>query len=224
MKICKPAMVGLSGTGSLHTGHEPRCQPRGIRILRILSAACVTAGLAGCAGRAPQPVAVVQPQDRYLDCPEIAAEVQANNQRVQELASEEGAKVAQNVAVGVAGLFIWPLWFGMDFQGSAGKEAAALQNRQQYLATLAEQKRCGVEAIKGGSAPTPAAYAPPPVSAAPPPHPPVPTTSAAAANMLTNPPPPSLPIAGSMPEGRVVQFPVTVYNSYHPYWTLGVGR
>jgi len=28
----------------------------------------------------------------------------------------------------------------MDFQDSAGKEVAALQSRQQYLATLAEQK------------------------------------------------------------------------------------
>ena len=34
------------------------------------------------------------------------------------------------------------LWFGMDFQNAAGKEVAALQARQQYLATLAEQ-RCG---------------------------------------------------------------------------------
>ena len=27
--------------------------------------------VAGCAGRAPQPVAVVQPQDRYADCSAI---------------------------------------------------------------------------------------------------------------------------------------------------------
>jgi hypothetical protein len=32
----------------------------------------------------------------------------------------------------------------MDWQGTAGKEIAALQSRQQYLATLAEQKKCGV--------------------------------------------------------------------------------
>jgi len=88
-------------------------------------------------------VAVVQAQDRYMDCPAILIEVQANNKRLQELASEEGWKTAQNVGAGVAGLFIWPLWFGMDFQGTAGKEAAAIQSRQQYLAVLAEQRRCG---------------------------------------------------------------------------------
>jgi hypothetical protein len=66
-----------------------------------------------------------------------------NNQKIQDLGAEEGAKVAQNVAAGVAGLFVWPLWFAMDFQGAASKEVAALQSRQQYLAILAEQKHCG---------------------------------------------------------------------------------
>lgn len=98
---------------------------------------------AGCAGRAPQPVAVVQAGDKTLDCPAIAAEVTANDAKIKELGREEGAKVAQNVAAGVAGLFIWPLWFAMDFQGAASKEVAALQQRQSYLATLAEQKNCG---------------------------------------------------------------------------------
>jgi hypothetical protein len=96
-----------------------------------------------CAGRSPQLVATVQPQDRLMDCAAIMAEVQANNQRVQELATEQGWKVAQNVAAGVAGFVIPVLWFGMDWQGAASKEAQALQSRQQYLATLAEQRGCG---------------------------------------------------------------------------------
>jgi hypothetical protein len=88
----------------------------------------------------PQPVAVVQTQDRYADCAAIAAESEANNQKVTELASEQGLKVGQNIAAGVAGLVVWPLLFAMDFQDSAGKEVAALQSRQQYLTTLAEQR------------------------------------------------------------------------------------
>jgi hypothetical protein len=66
---------------------------------------------------------------------------------------EQGGKVAQNVAAGVAGLIIWPIWFGMDFKDAAGKEVAALQARQQYLTTLATE-RC--------NAPSP----PPPQAAA----------------------------------------------------------
>ena len=70
----------------------------------------------------------------------LAAEIEANNQKVKELASEQGLKVGQNVAAGVAGLVVSPLLFAMDFQDSAGKEVAALQSRQQYLTTLAEQR------------------------------------------------------------------------------------
>jgi hypothetical protein len=101
--------------------------------------------LCACAGRAPQPVAVVQPQDQYADCAAISAEIEANNRRVTELAGEGNFKVVQNVAAGVAGVFVPVLWFGMDWQGAASTEAAALQSRQQYLATLAQQ-RCGPSA------------------------------------------------------------------------------
>jgi hypothetical protein len=77
-----------------------------------------------------------------MDCPAIYAEVNANNTKLQSLGREEGGKVAQNVAAGVVGLFFWPVLFAMDFQGTAGKETAALQSRQTYLATLAEQRSC----------------------------------------------------------------------------------
>jgi len=110
---------------------------------RLIVAAALVLALPACAGRAPAPVPVVQPADKALDCPQIAAEVAANDSKIRELGREEGAKVAQNVAAGVAGLFIWPLWFAMDFQGAAGKEVAALQQRQSYLATLAAERRCG---------------------------------------------------------------------------------
>jgi hypothetical protein len=70
----------------------------------------------------------------------ITAEIQANNIKVQELADEQGMKVGQNVAAGVAGVFIPVLWFGMDFKGAASKEVAALQARQQYLTTLATER------------------------------------------------------------------------------------
>jgi hypothetical protein len=51
--------------------------------------------------------------------------------------------VTQNVAAGVVGLFIWPVWFAMDFQGAASTEQTALESRQTYLAALAE-KRCAM--------------------------------------------------------------------------------
>jgi hypothetical protein len=119
-----------------------------------------------CAGRSPEPIAVVQPQDRYLDCAAIEAEVVANNKTVQQLSSDEGSKVAQNVAAGVAGIFIWPLWFAMDFQGTAGKEEAALQSRQQYLGTLAIERGCATAPPRMAATPAPAVAAVPTPDAA----------------------------------------------------------
>jgi hypothetical protein len=110
---------------------------------RGLIGVCLAVALTGCIGRPPDPVPVVQPQDRYMNCTAIYAEIRENNRRVRELGREQGWKVVQNVAAGVGGLFIPILWFGMDWQGTAHKEPAALQARQEYLGALAIQKRCG---------------------------------------------------------------------------------
>jgi hypothetical protein len=139
---------------------------RRIRRDRVKSfSVAIVLAFTGCAGRAPQPVAVVQPQDRYMDCTAIQAEILANNKTIQGLGSEEGGKVAQNVAAGIAGLIIWPIWFGMDFQGAAGKEEAALQSRQEYLASLALQRGCAAP-VRPTVALAPAAP-PPAIAAAP---------------------------------------------------------
>lgn len=96
-----------------------------------------------CAGRDPQLVSVVQPYDSQMNCAAILAEIDANNKKIEALASEKGLKVAQNVLTGVGGLIVPVLWFGMDWKGSQDKEIQALQSRQQYLATLAQQRGCG---------------------------------------------------------------------------------
>lgn len=96
--------------------------------------------LSACAGRAPQPIATSQPQDVNSTCAMVNAEIEANNVKIKELGEEQGIKVVQNVAAGAAGLIVWPMFFAMDFQGSAGKDLAALQARQQYLAALAIEK------------------------------------------------------------------------------------
>jgi hypothetical protein len=99
--------------------------------------------------------------------------------------------VAQNIAAGVVGLFIWPVWFGMDFQGAAGKEVDALNSRQQYLATLAEERNCGAFAAPVRVASSPQAVAPAAQSPFPPPVAPAPPSisaaSPAASDVLSNP-------------------------------------
>jgi hypothetical protein len=114
-------------------------------------------GLAACAGRDPHPVATVQPQDAQSDCAMIRTEIEANNAQAEKLAEENHAKIAQNVAAGVVGVVIWPVWFAMDAKGAAGTEMDALKSRQQYLVSLARQ-RCP----QPGSGPPPAPPSKPP--------------------------------------------------------------
>src|SRR5580698_5472849 len=107
-------------------------QAMGGSVRLVCSMVAVGTVLSACAGRDPQPIASVQVQDAYADCTMIRAEIEANNAKAKELADEQGLKTAQNVAAGVVGLVVWPVWFGMDFKGAAGKDAAALEARQQY--------------------------------------------------------------------------------------------
>src|SRR6266568_2914445 len=156
--------------------------------ISIAGMAIGAVALGACAGRDPQPIATVQVQDNAANCLQIRAEIEANNAKVRQLANEQGWKVAQNVGAGVVGLALWPVWFGMDFKDAAGKEAAALQARQQYLTTLATE-RCA-------SPPTPPPQASRPTksnsrqpvarSASPPP---VATTAPAAAPVIGSPEP-----------------------------------
>jgi uncharacterized protein YcfL len=149
--------------------------------------AMLSIALVGCAGRDPQPTATVQPQDAYADCSMIRAEIDANNAKVKQLADEQGWKVAQNVAAGVVGLVIWPVWFGMDFKDAAGKDAAALEARQKYLAALAGD-RCVSRSAPPVASRRPAPHRQAGRPAAPPPVPPAATAAAPVAE-----PEPELP-------------------------------
>ena len=117
--------------------------PKGKKTTSLfLPTVLVCGALAGCAGRAPAPVQIVQAQDNQLNCDQIIAEIRTNNEQLQALATEKGLKVTQNVVAGVAGLVVPVLWFGMDFQDAAGKEAQALSQRNGYLSHVAARKNC----------------------------------------------------------------------------------
>ena len=57
----------------------------------------------------------------------IHAEIEANNVQAEKLADDNDAKIAQNVAAGVVGVVIWPVWFAMDAKGAAGTERKLLK-------------------------------------------------------------------------------------------------
>ena len=101
--------------------------------------AIASVALGGCAGR--DNIQTMQATDGYAACAQSQAEIQANNISIQEFTKEQGPKVAQNVVLGVASLFEWPLRFAMDFKGgTARKDLAALQAGQRYLRGVATEQ------------------------------------------------------------------------------------
>lgn len=135
---------------------------------KVLTGLALVAALSACAGRSPNPVATSQAQDAYLACPAIHSEIASNNQRIQQLSREKSGKPAQNVAAGVAGVLIWPIWFAMDFQGTQNIEINALQGRNNTLAALTTTK-CATVVTAPPAAPTPAPV--PTYTYSQPPHP-----------------------------------------------------
>ena len=103
----------------------------------LIAVVALALSLSACAGRSPQPVAVVQQKDTTMDCAAIQAEIQQNTTQAAELGQQKGSKTAQNVAAGVAGIFIPVLWFAMDFQDAAGTEQKAIESRNAYLSQKA---------------------------------------------------------------------------------------
>lgn len=150
-----------------------------------------------------------------MACAQIQAEIAGNNQLIADLGSEKGAKVAQNVAAGVAGLLIWPIWFAMDFKGAATTDQEALKQRNIYLASMATNERCGspTTAVAAASPQAPAAPLPARTTTAPVSLVPAPVMAPQPAAYAGQ-PASSLPVAVSPPMATGTKPPV-VYTFTH---------
>jgi hypothetical protein len=112
-------------------------------IRKGLMAVVLVAQLGACAGRDPQMTATVQPQDMQSDCPAIVAQIVTNNNRLADLRKEHSNTTGGNIALAVVGgLLFWPALFAMDLKDASGKEITSINQRQGYLAQLAQQKGC----------------------------------------------------------------------------------
>ena len=97
--------------------------------------------LAGCGGRAPNPIPSYQPGDERRTCMGLQAEISANEVEIARLVGGEDA-TGKNIALGVTGaLFIVP-WFFMDFKDGERIEIQALRRRNNYLRQIAFSKEC----------------------------------------------------------------------------------
>ena len=100
--------------------------------------------IAGCAGRAANPVMVSQFGDNKKSCEALQVEMSQNHQEISRMLPDT-EKTGTNVFLGVAGLFLLVPWFFMDFTESERIEVNAYRQRYNHLALVAMQKDCGYE-------------------------------------------------------------------------------
>lgn len=98
--------------------------------------------IAGCGGRAANPVMVAQYGDDRKSCPAMELEmsqIQDSNQKLMPKTDKTG----KNVALGVTGFFLVVPLFFMDLSQAEQIEVDAFRQRYNHLAVIATDKECG---------------------------------------------------------------------------------
>src|SRR4051794_15869152 len=102
------------------------------------SRAMVVVGLmlvAGCAGRQAVPVKIIQTSDDSLSCPQVKAEIEANEVKAKQIGEEQSSAHNRNIAIGVVGgLLFWPALFALDIGDQEKVEIESLHQRNTCLA------------------------------------------------------------------------------------------
>lgn len=108
---------------------------------KFLIGLCIVSVLTGCAGRAPNPVTINQFGDEQKSCQALKNEMKMIENNVQRLIPQSD-KTGKNVALGVAGLIVWPAWLFMDLSNAEKEEINAYRMRYDHLMTIAQSKQC----------------------------------------------------------------------------------
>lgn len=112
-----------------------------MKLRQIVACIYISSLLTGCAGRAANPVAINQLGDERKSCQAIKSELRTIENKVQRLIPESN-KTGRNVALGIAGLIVWPAWLFMDLSTAEKEEINAYRSRHDHLVTIAEAKQC----------------------------------------------------------------------------------
>ena len=101
----------------------------------------IIGNLTGCAGRAANPVMIRQLTDEQKSCIMLKREISSIETNIQQL-SPQSDKTSRNVALGIAGLFIWPFWLFMDLSSAEKEEINAYRIRYDHLMHIYHDKGC----------------------------------------------------------------------------------
>lgn len=117
---------------------------------KIITIGVISALLAGCAGRAANPVMIRQSNDNLKSCSLLNSEMSQIERNIQRLIPESD-KTGKNVALGIGGLFLWPAWLFMDLSNAEKEEINAYRMRYDHLLNISQQKGCGMQVAQKNS-------------------------------------------------------------------------
>jgi len=112
-------------------------------IVRLAMAAVLAWPLASCAARQVNPVAMTQPTDDRMTCPQIDQEMKSNQATAAELL-EKNKEVDQANAAKVVASVVLSGWFALtvDLSHEEQIKMRALADRNEALASLKANRRC----------------------------------------------------------------------------------
>jgi hypothetical protein len=112
-------------------------------VVRLVAVAVLAWPLASCAARQVTPVAMTQPTDDRMTCPEIDQEMKSNQAAAAELL-EKNKEVDQANAAKVVASVVLSGWFALtvDLSHEEQIKMRALADRNEALASLKTGKRC----------------------------------------------------------------------------------
>ncbi len=102
----------------------------------------ITLLLTACGGRDADPVASRQHGDDNLTCEQIQNELVEIQADIDALIGEKSDARSENIAWGIAGLFFFPLWLGLDLTETEQVEMRAAEKRGRVLERIARKKNC----------------------------------------------------------------------------------
>jgi hypothetical protein len=77
-----------------------------------------------------------------MTCESLMSEITEMDSRIHSLLPKTD-RTGQNVALGVAGLFVFPAWFFMNFSEAEKIEIEAYRSRYNHLTRIYNDKHCG---------------------------------------------------------------------------------
>lgn len=108
----------------------------------VCSLLIVTISIVGCAGNAPNPIAVYRPGDENRSCSALKAEIANIDKQITRKQSEKKKQESDNFWCFVGGVFVILPWFWMDFKDNEKAEIDALEQRKDALVVIAADKNC----------------------------------------------------------------------------------